>query len=57
MGDKNLSVADYLTRGILIGGSFGVIGGWLFTDFRRGLFLGMLCGALAGLTYAARRKR
>lgn len=57
MSDKNLNVTDYLARGILIGGSLGVIGGWLFFDFRRGLFLGMLCGALAGLTYAARRNK
>ncbi len=57
MSKRELNVTDYLARGILIGGSFGIIGGWLFLDFRRGLFLGMLCGALAGLTYAARRSK
>ncbi|EPR43646.1 hypothetical protein dsx2_2263 [Desulfovibrio sp. X2] len=57
MSDKNLNVTDFLARGILIGGALGVVGGWLIADMRRGLFLGMLCGALAGLTIAARRRR
>ncbi|EPR31011.1 hypothetical protein dsat_1138 [Alkalidesulfovibrio alkalitolerans DSM 16529] len=47
-------ITDYLARGILIGGSLGVVAGLLFTTLERGLFLGMLCGAFAGATLYTR---
>lgn len=50
MSDKPKTLLDYTVRGILMGGSVGVFAGLLFIDMSRGLFLGMLCGALAGIT-------
>lgn len=57
MTDKPKTIFDFMVRGILLGGSLGVIAGWLFIDMARGLFLGMLCGALAGLTLYHRMNR
>jgi hypothetical protein len=58
--DEGLSVEDkrfagtlnYLARGIVIGGSLGVIAGWLIpgAEMGRMLGLGLLCGCLAGVT-------
>ncbi|MDR3641278.1 MAG: hypothetical protein P4L39_08140 [Humidesulfovibrio sp.] len=58
--DEGLSPADkrfagtlnYLARGIVIGGSLGIIAGWLIpgAEMGRMLGLGLLCGCLAGVT-------
>jgi hypothetical protein len=58
--DEDLTPADkrfagtlnYLARGIIIGGSLGVIAGWLIpgAEMGRMLGLGLLCGCLAGVT-------
>ncbi len=57
MGDKPKTLLDYTVRGILMGGSVGVLAGLLFVDMSRGLFLGMLCGALAGITLHSRQAK
>lgn len=52
---KDLS--DYLVRGILIGGSLGVLAGvFNFMDMARGAGLGMIMGFIAGLTLARREE-
>lgn len=57
MADKN--VTDALVRGILLGGSVGIVGGLVLSmDLSRALFLGMLCGVLGAVTsYARSRKK
>ncbi|OIO01566.1 MAG: hypothetical protein AUJ49_07505 [Desulfovibrionaceae bacterium CG1_02_65_16] len=65
--DEGLSVEDkrfagtlnHLARGIIIGGSLGVIAGWLIpgVDMGRMLGLGLLCGCLAGVTMKNRADR
>ena len=56
---KFLAPADYIARGILIGGAVGAIGGMF--GFTRGIFwgvgLGMCAGFLAGLTLARRASK
>lgn len=37
-------------RGLLIGGSIGMIAGWFGMDVGRALALGLICGLAAGLT-------
>lgn len=56
---KELDSSDYITRGILIGGSVGVLAallGILHSIFW-GCGLGMIAGFLAGLTIASKRKK
>ncbi len=50
---------NFLIRGILIGGSLGVLGALAgFSDSLPGAFgVGMIAGALAGLTLAFRQRR
>jgi len=50
---------NHLARGIIIGGSLGVMGGWLIpgADMGRMLGLGLLCGCLAGVTMKNRADR
>ncbi|EFL49654.1 conserved hypothetical protein [Solidesulfovibrio fructosivorans JJ]] len=48
---------DALKRGLIIGGSIGVIGGLFFMDIRRGLILGLVGGFFAVLTRRAIDKR
>lgn len=58
--EEGLSAADkrfagtlnHLARGIIIGGSLGVIAGWFIpgADMARMVGLGLLCGCLAGVT-------
>lgn len=59
MAKKELEGLDYITRGILIGGSIGVFAALL--DILPSLFwgcgLGMIAGFLAGVTMAQRRKK
>ncbi len=59
MADKNKSITDALVRGILLGGSVGVIAGLVLAmDLSRALFLGMLCGVLGAVTsYSRARKK
>ena len=64
---EGLSAADkrfagtlnHLARGIIIGGSLGVIAGWLIpgADMARMVGLGLLCGCLAGVTMKNRADR
>lgn len=59
MAKKELDSGDYITRGILIGGSVGVFAallGILHSIFW-GFGLGMIAGFFAGVTMAARRKK
>jgi len=65
--EQGLSEADkrfagslnHLARGILIGGSLGVFAGWLIPGAQMGrmVFLGLLCGCLAGVTLKNRADR
>ena len=55
---KQLTGMDYIVRGILIGGSLGVlvgITGVVAVDIFRSAGLGMIAGFLAGLTLARTR--
>lgn len=58
-GFSGLSKADYVVRGIIVGGSVGALGALL--GFSRSLFfgvgLGMIAGFVAGLSLARRRLR
>jgi hypothetical protein len=56
MADKPKTIIDYAARGIIAGAGLGVIASWIAPiTITRGLFLGMLCGCLAGLTMFYRR--
>ncbi len=49
-------MANYIVRGILIGGSLGVFAGILgIVDMGRGAALGMIGGFFAGLTLEKKR--
>ncbi len=51
-------MANYLVRGILIGGSLGVFAGLFgIVNMARGAALGMLAGFFAGLTMERRRAK
>lgn len=39
-----------VVRGLLIGGSIGMIAGWFGMDMGRSLAYGLVCGLAAGLT-------
>ncbi|WP_169727833.1 hypothetical protein [Desulfovibrio inopinatus] len=41
---------DALVKGLMIGGSVGVIGGLFFLDMRRAFVLGLIAGFFAALT-------
>jgi hypothetical protein len=50
-------MANYIVRGILIGGSLGVFGALFgLVDMGRGIALGMVGGFVAGLTLAKKRQ-
>lgn len=51
--DKNLEIwLEALAKGILLGGSLGLIAGWIgILSMERGLFLGALVGCLAGISF------
>lgn len=59
MTDRNLSSADYVVRGIMIGGAVGVFGALL--GFSRSLFwgagIGMIAGCFAGITMYKRMQK
>lgn len=58
MADKDKSITDALVRGILLGGSVGVIAGLVLSlDLARALFLGMLCGVLGAITLHGRARK
>ncbi len=49
---------NYLVRGIVIGGSLGVLAGVFgLVDMARGAALGMVAGFFAGLTLARKQDR
>ncbi len=50
---------NHLARGIIIGGSLGVIAAWVIPGVEMGrmLGLGLLCGCLAGITMKCRADR
>jgi hypothetical protein len=50
-------VTEALARGIMIGGSVGVLGGMFFLDLRRALALGLISGFFAALTRLKMQKR
>lgn len=51
-------MANYIVRGILIGGSLGVFAGLLgIMDMGRGAALGMIGGFFAGLTLEKKRSK
>ncbi len=43
---------DAIVRGIILGGSIGLIAGWAGMNPPRALALGLVCGLLAGVTKA-----
>lgn len=54
---KKYDKLHYMARGILLGAGLGGLGGFLgLLDPMRGVFLGGLCGVVAGLTLHARRE-
>lgn len=57
--DKNLELwLEALAKGILLGGSLGLVGGWVgLMSLERGLFLGALVGCLAGISFKNHRER
>ena len=58
MADNNSSGREAVMRGLLIGGSLGMIAGWFGMAPARAICLGTACGLLAGLTksFTDRRK-
>ncbi len=48
---------DALVKGILVGGSVGVLGGIFFLDMRRGFTLGLIAGFFAAVTKLAMDNR
>jgi len=48
---------EALARGVMIGGSVGVLGGLFFLDFHRALALGLISGFFAALTRLRLKKR
>jgi hypothetical protein len=50
------SIGESVMRGVMIGGGVGLIGGIFFLQPGRALFLGFVCGLLAGLTHWRLRK-
>ena len=44
-------------KGLLIGGSLGMIAGWFLPEPTKPLILGFLCGILAGVTFWMRERR
>lgn len=50
---------NHLARGVIIGGSLGVIAAWVIpgAEMGRMLGLGLLCGCLAGITMKSRADR
>lgn len=56
-GSKRQEFMEALKRGLIIGGSVGVIGGLFFMDIRRGLILGLVGGFFAVITRRAIDKR
>ena len=51
--DKNFEIwLEALAKGVLLGGSLGLIAGWTgILPMDRGLFLGVLVGCLAGISF------
>ncbi|HMM39382.1 MULTISPECIES: hypothetical protein [Desulfovibrio] len=57
--DKNLELwLEALAKGILVGGSLGLLAGWTgIMSLERGLLLGALVGCLAGISFKNLRER
>lgn len=55
--DKQGKMLDALARGVLIGGSVGVLYGLYALDMRKGLALGLIAGFAAALTKLAVENR
>jgi len=56
--DKNPSRVDTMVKGILLGGSIGIIAGLVMSiDLPRALLLGMLCGVLGAATLHGRPRK
>lgn len=52
--DKRNLLAQSLYKGVLVGGSLGVLAGIFVIDPPRAFFLGVGCGLLAGWTFYKR---
>jgi hypothetical protein len=50
--NKRNTIVSAMGRGILLGGSVGLIASWMGMPLQRAFFLGVLGGVLAGLTKA-----
>ncbi len=60
MDKEQSAIMEALVRGIMVGGSVGVLGGLVFMDLRRGFTLGIIAGFFAAATRLAltsRRKK
>ncbi len=57
--ERNLEIMlATLAKGILLGGSLGIIASWLgIIDIARGLFLGALVGCLGALSVKSMREK
>ncbi len=51
------SLGEAVMKGLLIGGSLGMIAGWFLPEPTKPLILGFLCGILAGVTFWMRERR
>lgn len=47
---------EAITRGVMIGGAVGVLGGLFFMDLRRGFTLGLIAGFFAAVTRLMSRR-
>ncbi|MBF0481143.1 MAG: hypothetical protein HQK81_10195 [Desulfovibrionaceae bacterium] len=56
-GYSQAEMLEALARGVMIGGSVGVLGGLFFWDFHRALALGLISGFFAALTRLRLKKR
>jgi len=58
MADNNHSAGrEAILRGLIIGGSLGMMAGWFGMDPARAFFLGTACGLLAGVTKSLTDRR
>jgi ABC-type uncharacterized transport system permease subunit len=52
IGRVEMDKKQAVMRGIIMGGSIGLIAGWFGMNPPRALLLGLVCGLLAGVTKA-----
>lgn len=54
--DNRPRLGEAIMKGLLIGGSIGMMAGWFMPEPTKPLILGFLCGILAGVTFWLREK-